>query len=68
MSDENNEIRLPESEPPGKEPPHSAPQQYPVPEENGGCFAIVGKIILVLAIGIFVLMGLVFATCFLGRR
>jgi len=33
-----------------------------------GCLAAIGKGILILVIGVFVLGGLVFATCFLGLQ
>jgi hypothetical protein len=57
MSDEQNEVRLPESGPP---PPRPPPE-----EELGGCL----RAVLIIAVGIFVLAGLIFATCFLpGRR
>jgi hypothetical protein len=65
MSDEQNEIRLPESGPlPGKTPANPPPPPPPE-EELGGC----ARVALIFVIGIFVLAGLVFATCFLpGRR
>lgn len=36
--------------------------------ELDGCLTAIGKILLTLLIGIFVLGGLIFATCFLGMR
>jgi hypothetical protein len=65
MSDEQNEIRLPESEPlPGKAP--APPPPRPPPEEElGGCL----RAVLIIVVGIFVVAGLIFASCFLpGRR
>jgi hypothetical protein len=68
---EDNEIRLPEQEPPA-EPPHRPDPPYArsiEPQSGlGGCLIVAGKVILVLVIGIFVLAGLVFATCFLAFR
>lgn len=42
----------------------------PPPPRSGfdGCLEIVGKIILTFFIGIFVIGGLIFATCFLGMQ
>lgn len=42
----------------------------PKPPETalGGCLTVLGKILLTLVIGIFLLGGLVFATCFLAMR
>ena len=65
MSDEQNEIRLPESEPLSGKTPANPPPRPPPEEGLGGCAIVV----LIIGIGIFVLAGLVFATCFLpGRR
>jgi hypothetical protein len=68
---EDNEIRLPEQEPPA-DPPHrpDPPSAQSNEPERGldGCLILAGKVILVLVIGIFVLAGLVFATCFLAFR
>jgi hypothetical protein len=59
---ENSEIRPPPSEPPSDPPPARHP-----PERAGGCLKAVGITILILFIGIFVLAGLVFATCSFRR-
>jgi hypothetical protein len=40
----------------------------PPQSELDGCLAVIGKIVLTLVIGIFLLGGLVFATCFLSMR
>lgn len=74
----------PPVEPPPEQPPSSAkwrPEDLttvgdgirPEPErrqqsELDGCLAAIGKGILILFIGIFVLGGLIFATCFLSLR
>ena len=49
---------------------HAVGPSRPQPPQGGldGCLTVLGKIILTLFIGIFVLGGLVFATCFLGMR
>jgi hypothetical protein len=40
------------------------------PPQSGldGCLSVVGKIVLTLIVGIFLLGGLIFATCFLAMR
>jgi len=36
--------------------------------ELDGCLSVIGKIVLTLFVGIFLLGGLIFATCFLSMR
>jgi hypothetical protein len=49
---------------------YAADHIKPKPPQSGldGCLTVVGKIVLTLFIGIFLLGGLVFATCFLSMR
>ena len=51
-------------------PPETPPVLIKPPEPNGvdGCLVAIGKAILIIAIGVFVLASLVFATCFLSVR
>ena len=67
MSD--NEIRLPPTEPPEQRPPQdNQPHMQEEPATFEGCMVALGKIIIALVIGVFVLGALVFATCFLSLR
>lgn len=54
---EDNEIRLPPSEPPSQEP-----------SGTEGCLVTVFKLLAILIIGTFLIAGLIFATCFLPLR
>ena len=68
----SDEIRLPPPDPPPDHgrwpsPPHGSRPQ-PEPSTFEGCLVIFGKVVLVLVVGVFVLAGLVFATCFLSMR
>jgi len=56
---ENNEIRIPPVDPPIVPPPM---------DQEKGCLDTAVKIIAILMLGIFVLGGLVFASCFLAIR
>ena len=47
---------------------HRRADNKPPPSTADGCLAAVGKAVLIFVIGIFVLAGLVFATCFLSFR
>lgn len=66
MSEE--ETRIPEAEPPDKPPVVPYPPPWKAPEGNSGCLGMFLKGLAILVIGIFVLAGLVFATCFLSVR
>jgi hypothetical protein len=69
---EDNEIRLPPTEPPAPPSPPAPPHRPPNMEDDlttfEGCMLALGKAIIVLAVGVFVLGALVFATCFLSMR
>jgi hypothetical protein len=65
MSDENENLPPPSEPNAAPLPPQSPPQGRGDPD---GCMVAIGKAILVLVIGIFVLGALVFATCFLSMR
>jgi len=47
---------------------HRRASNRPPPSTAEGCLAALGKAVLIVVVGIFVLAGLVFATCFLAFR
>lgn len=63
-----SEFRLPPVDPSEKKPGNHDPAPPPPSQEGSSIFVIFMKVVLVLVVGVFVLTGLIFATCFLSVR